>query len=124
MAQARSRVIVCGDSLILAGMQVQLGTYHRLEVIHIDILDDRLEQTLTDLKPDALLFDLGDPLPVLPVSLLLSNLVLIGIDLETSQAIVWSGSQRAALATSDLVNLICALGCVGQSRHPQPAIVG
>ncbi len=125
MAEVQLRVIVCGDSLILAGVQVSLGAHPRLEVIHVDASGVGLEQRLLDLQPAAVLFDLGGTLPALPGSLLLSDLLLIGIDPESSKALVWSGRQETTVATADLVNLICALTGSGQdsSLQSQPNAV-
>ena len=124
MAEPRQRIIVYGDSLILAGVQVTLGEHPGIEVITVATSGEDLTEELRALQPSAVVFDLGGIHPAVSAALLLSDLVLIGIDPERSQALVWSGRQEAAVATADLVNLIRALGGSGSDRPPQPAVVG
>jgi hypothetical protein len=107
MTDNRRRVILYGNSLILAGVRAVLEKCPDLE---IRILDHPLDKPLEKLEaycPAALIFDLsavqGDPL----LSLFQQpGLLLIGIDPETHKALVWSGRQAAALAGADLVQVI------------------
>jgi len=68
-----------------------------------------LDKPLKELRllcPAAVIFDLGAVQPDFPISLLQQpGLLLIGIDPETHQALVWSGRQEAAVVTSDLVSV-------------------
>jgi hypothetical protein len=59
-------------------------------------------------RPRAVLFDTVMRQPDFAVSLLRQqpNLLLIGINPETHQALVWSGRQAAAIEAADLLNVI------------------
>jgi hypothetical protein len=124
MVEPRQRVIVYGDSLILAGVQMTLRTHPGIEVVSIDTSSDDLAEELLVLQPEAIVFDLGGIHPSVSALLLLSDLVLIGIDPERSQALVWSRRCEAALATTDLVDLIGSIGCTGSGQRSQPPVEG
>lgn len=103
----QQRTILYGDSLILAGARVDLSACPSVEII---ILDHPLAQPVEEisaLHPDAVIFDLGAIQPDFPGSLLHQpDLLLIGLDPETHQALVWSGRQEAALEARDLLEII------------------
>ena len=82
----------------------------------MDTSGDDLADRLRTLQPVAVVFDLGGIHPSMSALLLLSDLVLIGIDPERSQALVWSTRCEAAVATTDLVNLIGSIGYTGSGR--------
>ncbi len=124
MGESQQRIMIYGDSLILAGVQVTLQAHPGIEVISVNASDDDLTEELLALRPVAVVFDLGGIHPSVSAMLLLSDLVLIGIDPERSQALVWSRRCEAAEATTDLVDLIGAIGCTGSGRHLQPASEG
>ena len=124
MAESQQRVMVYGDSLILAGVQVALQAHPGIEVISVNTSGDDLAEELLALRPVAVVFDLGGIHPSVPAMLLLSDLVLIGIDPERSQALVWSRRCEVAVATTDLLDLIGAIGCTDSGRRPRPAVEG
>jgi len=105
--EERQRVILYGDSLILAGVRASLETTPGIEFL---VLDQPLNRPLEELRllcPAAIIFDLGAVQPESLLSLLQQpDLLLIGIDPETHQALVWSGRQTAAVAVADLVSVI------------------
>jgi hypothetical protein len=101
------RAIVVGDSLILEGVRATLEKRLGLDVL---VLDQPLDVSLAELGaycPDAIIFDVSAIRPDLLLSLFQQpGPLLIGIDPETHQALVWSGRQTAAVATADLVQAI------------------
>ncbi len=107
MTGNRSRVILYGDSLILAGVRASLETCPDLETLVLEqALDDPLKAIQAS-SPAAFIFDMKAVLPnFLHLLLQLPDLMLIGIDPETHQALVWSGRQEAAVVAADLVNVI------------------
>lgn len=104
------RVLVCGDSVALAGIGTSLAGDPDCEVAsHAwPICDDELR----DLHPDVLLFDLDSVPPafVYTTSRALRGVLLIGIDLETNRALLWTGQEAEGLRSRDLVDVIRSSG--------------
>lgn len=107
MQQTQQRVILLGDSLILAGVQARLTGVSGLEVIALGRSAEATAATISALHPAVVIFDLGEGQPDFPLSLLHHpDLLLVGINPETHQALVWSGQIEAVQAASDLLGLI------------------
>jgi hypothetical protein len=101
------RVILYGDSLILQGVHASLETCHDFEVIPLDPACVSLQQEITAQGAVALIFDTAAVQPDFLSSLLRqTNLLLIGINPETHQALVWTGRQAAAIEAADLLSVI------------------
>jgi hypothetical protein len=65
------------------------------------------------LCPAALIFDLKAEEPDFPLALLQQpGLLLVGIDPETHDVLVWSGRQATAVSAADLVAVIRGTGGV------------
>jgi len=114
----RPRVILYGDSLILAGVRANLEARPDFEILVLDRpLDSPLEE-LQRLCPAAVVFDLGASRPDFLFPLLQQpGLLLIGIDPETHQALVWSGRQAPAAAAADLIEIIRTQGDAGKEDY-------
>ncbi len=101
------KTILYGNSLILEGVRAELSGEPDIEVL---MLDEPLEQRLEEmrlLKPTAIIYDLAAVQPSFPLTMLQQpGLLLIGIDSETHQALVWSGRQRRAVVAADLIRII------------------
>jgi hypothetical protein len=121
------RAIVVGDSLILEGVRATLENCLGLDVL---VLDQPLDVSLAELGaycPDAIIFDVSAIQPDLLLSLFQQpGPLLIGIDTETHQALVWSGRQAAAVAPADIVQAITGAGASSSppnlrsaQRYPQ-----
>jgi hypothetical protein len=107
MGTNQRRVILYGDSLILQGVHASLETCPDLEIITLDPACVSLKQEIRTHNPLALVFDTAAVQPDFPSSLLQQpNLLLIGIDPETHQALVWTGKQAAAVEAADLLSVI------------------
>ncbi len=103
----RRRVIVYGDSLILAGVKASLEHRPDLQVISLDPSLEDLIDAVRACCPAAFVFDLDAVEPNFQLSLLQQpGLLLVGIDPETHQAVVWSGREEAAVLPADLISLI------------------
>ena len=106
----RRRTILYGDSLILAGVRAELVRNPGLEVLVLDQPLDKPLEALRALEPEVIIFDLGAVQPDFLLALLQKpDLVLIGVDPETHQALVLSGQPARALTTDDLLHVIEAL---------------
>lgn len=107
MNGTQRRTIVYGDSLILEGVRAKLAGNPSLEVILLDHpLASPLEE-LRHLNPDVLIFDLGMIQADFPLAMLQRpDLLLIGINPENHQALVWSGRETAAVVAADLLEIV------------------
>lgn len=107
MREKQQRAILYGDSLILAGVRADLSACPGLEIILLDQPLARPAEQICALRPDVVIFDLQAAQPDFPFCLLqLPDLLLIGLDPETHQALVWSGRQEAAVEARDLLEII------------------
>ena len=107
MDKTQRRTIIYGDSLILEGVQAELSGNPDLEVLTLDQSLGLPLEALRRLNPAVIIFDLGSVQPDFPLAMLQQpDLLLIGIDLVSHQARVWSGRQAAAVVAADLVEII------------------
>lgn len=101
------RLILYGDTLVLAGVRANLETHSDLEILVIDCPLDDPAKALRSFCPATIIFDLKAIPPDFPPSFLQQpGLVLIGIDPETHQALVWSGQQFSPLSMEEFIELI------------------
>jgi len=107
MSENQRRTILYGDSLILQGVRAELAGHPGLQVLMLDQpLEEPLEE-LRALKPEVIIFDLSAVQPDFLLAMLQEpDLLLVGINPETHQALVWSGRQAAAAVAADLVEVI------------------
>ncbi len=106
--EIRTRVIVFGSSLHLAGISVSLNADQSLEVVCIDPHSPTARQSLSELNPAAIAFDLSDPPASLDVALLCEQpgLLLIGVNPNSNELLVLSSQQERAVAVTDLLKVI------------------
>ena len=106
--EERRRVVLYGDSLVLAGMGASLKAYPGIELICLAAQPPAEVQQLWALRPAVVILDLGAVPPDLPVSLLREQpeLLLIGVDAAGDKLLVLSGQQAHSLTTEALVQVI------------------
>ncbi len=103
----QQRVILYGDSILLAGVQASLSVLPDLDIITLEELPGDWVAILHELHPSALIFDLGSTRTDFPLAILQqSNLLLIGIDPDHNQVLLWSGRHLRELSGQDLVGVI------------------
>ncbi len=113
----QQRVILYGDTLILAGVLASLNASPNLDIFPLNGSPVDLAETLNWLHPSAVIFDLGSVQPDFPLALLQqSNLLLIGIDPDSSKLLVLSSQQAPALAVADLLSVIEQKGLKFEER--------
>jgi len=102
----RQTVIVYGDSLVLAGVQTSLSLNPAFEVIAYP--SPIPEHELRALHPRAIIFDIQSVQPEFHYALAqdLPGLLLIGLDPDTNQVLVWSGQHFSELSTQGLAHVI------------------
>jgi hypothetical protein len=113
------RVIVFGNTLVLAGIKTSIGLDPSCEMIACALETSLAE--LDALQPDALIFELnsvsGEFLYRLSNELLRlpgqPPLLLIGIDPETNRAMFWSCQEASEVTAHDLTRAIHRTGKTG-----------
>lgn len=106
--ESRTRVVVYGSTLPMAGVAASLKTNQSLEVVCVDSHASTLRQSLGDLDPDTIVFDLSDPSASMDVTLLRhkTGVQLIGVDPGSDDILVLSGRPQQALSVAELVHVI------------------
>ena len=101
------RVILYGNTIILAGIHLSLAANPSLEVQALDPSQGS-EPDLLALRPDVIIFDTHSIQPEFHFNLIqrCSGLQLIGIDPDKAQVLVWSGQQLSELTSQELVEVI------------------
>ncbi len=103
----RRRVILYGNTLVLHGVWANLANCAGLEVIVFDQPAQVSPEELVAFCPAAVIFDLSVMQPQLLLGLFQqTGLLLVGMDVETHQALVWSGKQVAAVDAAGLVQVL------------------
>ena len=104
----RQRVVLYGNSLVLAGAAASLKAYPSIELICLAAHPPAEMGQLWALRPAVVILDLGAVPPDLPISLLREQpkLLLIGVDAAGDKLLVLSGQQARSLTTQALVQVI------------------
>jgi hypothetical protein len=102
------RVVLCGDSLLLAAMRASLDAYPSLEVITLAAPSAAQLERVVALDPAAVIFDGGSERRDRLLSLLQErpDLLLIQVDVCSHGMLVLSGRHLHEPTTLDLVQLI------------------
>lgn len=108
MVEKRTRVVVYGTSLNMAGIAASLKADSSLDVMHLDPRLPSARQRLNEFDPAVIAFDLNDPDPGLDIMLLRERpgLLLVGVDPGSNELLVLSGHPVQALHVADLVEVI------------------
>jgi len=104
--EKRQRVIVFGNTLVLAGIAASIGKDPGCELVAHAQPNEQPD--LSALHPDVVIFDMDAMQPDFQYSLAqeLPGLLLIGIDPETNRVLLWSGEQVTGLTSQDLAQII------------------
>jgi len=116
MVKEMQTVVLIGNSLLMSSIGASLQASAGLQVLTVDAEVHDAAHRLGVLQPDVVLFDLGAAQPDFAVTLWKGqpDLLLIGVDLATNQALVLSGQRTRAYTTEDLLQVI-------QRRDPDEA---
>jgi len=114
--ETQLKVVLIGDSLLIAGVEVSLREQPGMDVIRVDIALPDAGQRLGRLQPDVLIFDLAASQSPFsdsnfPASILQEHpgMSLIGIDPSSNNVLVLSGEERTVMAANDLAHVIQTL---------------
>jgi len=115
MDQEQRRVVLCGDSLFIASLEASLRTRPSLVVERAESSLAEVPRDSEDGLPSVVIFDLASPaLPNLPLASLVAalregiDLHLVGLDPNTSKAVVLTGHRRRILSADELDQLLFA----------------
>jgi hypothetical protein len=103
----RHKVIMYGDSIVLMGIQVGLEVYPNLDVLCVERDSVTLEM-LRSSCPSVIIFDMHVDPPSCCYGFAQETpyLLLIGVDVECNQIVLWSARQHKEITIQDLVKLI------------------
>jgi len=106
--ETRTRVVVYGNSLHLAGIAASLKADANLEVICVDPRVPGARQMVKELKPTVIAFDMSGTEPGLEAVLMCKRrgMLLIGVDANSDELVVLSRRCHEALNMDDLANVI------------------
>jgi hypothetical protein len=100
------KVVLYGNSLALSGVGASLEGHPGLELVRLEAAEASGE-TLHELRPDVVVFDLATAKPDVVQLWRRDRPVLpIGVDLLKHEVVVFSGEPSPALTTDDLVRVI------------------
>jgi hypothetical protein len=104
----RNCVLIFGKSLNLAGLGACLKQDESLDVQFLDPKDPNVEKCVSELNPEAIIFDLSDLLDNLELALLRNRpgLVLIGVDPSSDDVLILSGKRSRVVTSVDLAQVI------------------
>ncbi|MRR29662.1 hypothetical protein EG834_04910 [bacterium] len=105
--ERRQRILLYGDSLLMAGVRASLEASLAFEVIPLDA-SLATEQDLLVSNPDIVIFDNDSVRPQFHFNLIKrqAELLLIGIDPDSNGVQLWSGRYLRELSVQGLVDVI------------------
>ena len=105
---AMKKVVLYGKSLVMSSIGASLQSDPDLDLLQVDPSLPDAQQRVSDLQPDAFIFDLATLQPDFAILLWKAkpDLVLIGVDVTTGNAQVFSSQPARAVTTDDLVQLL------------------
>lgn len=103
----KKKVLIYGRSLNLEGIGVSLKLDGNLDVI---VIEPGEQNSLEDLKPEVVLFDLAEPPEELSLALLRKQpgVLLIGVEPCSDEVLVLTGKRSKVVSVSELANLVSA----------------
>lgn len=111
MKSAR-RVIVCGNHLVMSTICATLQEKPGFHVQQIEAFQPDIINKLDVAPPDVILFDLSADQPHFVIPLLRKHptIMLIGVDLMSSEMLLLSGAQSRLLTADDLMQVMSGGG--------------
>ena len=99
---------LCGESVLIEGIEASLQDREGVEIVLLDTSRPGAVQALEELSPDVIVFDLT-PSQLNCVFTFLRNrtdVVLIGLDIDSDLALFLSGEWRMLPTVADLMQVI------------------
>ncbi len=113
------RVLLCGKSLFISGLQATLEGAPGLDLQVVDPQPEHILEWIIEWKPDVLILEIGLLKKAFSLALLeeFPSLKLIGVDIEDNRLLVFSGQVSYQPTTGDLLQVI-----EGTDRHDGAAL--
>ncbi len=104
------RVLLCGHSLFIAGLQASLEGMPGVELQRVEANTDRLQNRLSEWQPELLVLELDTLQHYLPLAMLKEypHLILVGLDAESDRLLVLTGQSARPLTIDELLNVVSA----------------
>ncbi len=104
------RVLLCGNSLFVSGLQASLEFAPELELQLIEPQADRIRERVKAWKPEVLILETGLLKDKVSLSILedYPQMRLISLDLDDNRLLVLSGSTSEQPTTEELLQVIAA----------------
>jgi hypothetical protein len=104
--EKRQRVLLSGDTLVLASVRASLEANPTFEVIVLDA-SHAAGHDLLALNPDIVIFDTSSVRPQFYYDLIQQWAgLLIGINPDSNQVLLWTGQHMCELSVQNLVEVI------------------
>ena len=102
------RVLLCGNSLFVSGVQASLEIADDLDLQQIEPKAARIREWVQSWKPEVLILEIGSLKDKIMLALLQENpqMRLISLDLEDNRLLVLSGSASSHPTTEELLQMI------------------
>lgn len=111
--ETRQRILLYGDTLMLAGLRASLESDPAFDMIVLDAMHAAPHDLLA-LNPDIVIFDTQSVPSQFQCDLIQQwEGLLIGIDPGHNRVLLWTGQHKSALSVQDLVEII--------HQHPSPS---
>jgi len=104
------RVLLCGKSLLMSGLQASLQAAPDLELHVVDARPEEIHSCINAWQPQVLILEAGLLRSAFSLSLLQDFpwLKLIGLEIENNRLVVFSGSSAFEPTPEDLLQVIYA----------------
>ena len=104
----RTRVVVYGNTLSMAGIAASLKVETTLDVFCVDPKHPSARKCLNELDPQTIIFDRTEPHPELDLALLREQpgLLLVGVDPSSDDVLVLTGQRNRVVSVSELAHLV------------------
>jgi hypothetical protein len=101
-------VVLYGNSLVVSTFGASLEGLPGLRLLRVEPAAPGMEEQLCAIQPNIVIFDLAAEHTDFAVSLwkTMPDLLLIGVNPDSSQMLVLSGRQRQAQSVEDLLSII------------------
>ena len=108
--EERPKVVLVGDSMLVEAVAASLASWRTLAVIRLECDAVDIEECLRSLGPDVIIFELDSPPSPIVLSLLTkwSQILLIGLDLDSSRVIVLDSHPQVARTMNELYLVVQA----------------
>jgi hypothetical protein len=102
------RILLCGKSLLISGLQASLGAVPELDLQWVDTQPECIRERITAWQPEVMILEAVLFKSAFSLSLLqdFPQLKLIGLEIEENRLLVFSGSSSHEPTPEELLQVI------------------